>query len=84
MKHGPIILGLLILAAGCASHLKTARHYSAVGRHEMAVYYLGGHYRTHRDDPGAKAELIRGVENAKKTIEADYQDRASRRFILAV
>ena len=76
MKTGPIIFGILILAGGCTSHLKTARQYSALGKHEMAVYYFGGHYRTHRDDPGAKAELVRGVENARKTIEADYQDRA--------
>jgi len=76
VKHGPVILGLLILAAGCTSQLKTARQYSALGKHEMAVYYLGGHYRTHRDEPEAKAELVRGIENAKNTIEADYQDRA--------
>lgn len=75
MKCRPIISGLLILAAGCTSNLKTARHYSALGKHELAVYYLGGHYRAHRD-PEAKVELVRGLENAVHSVEADYQDRA--------
>ncbi len=83
MKRCPVILGLVVLAAGCASHLKTARQYSALGKHEMAVYYLGGHYRTHRDDPEAKAELVRGVENAISGVEAEYQDRAQRALTAA-
>ena len=61
--------------AGCASHLKTARTYSALGKHETAVYYYGGHYRA-KSGAEAKAELVRGIENAKNSIEAEYQDRA--------
>lgn len=70
-----VVLSIMMAAGGCASHLKTARQYSTLGKHEMAVYYLGGHYRTNRG-PEAKAELVRGTENALRTIEADYQDRA--------
>ena len=83
MRCNPIILGLAILAAGgCASHLKTARQYAAHGKHEMAVYYLGGHYRTHHG-PEAKAELVRGTENAIRSIEATYQDRAQQSLTAA-
>ena len=83
MRCRPIILGLSILAAGgCASHLKTARQYAAHGKHEMAVYYLGGHYRTHHG-PEAKAELVRGTENAIRSIEATYQDRAQQSLTAA-
>ena len=75
MRRLPLILALLVLASGCASHIKTARTYSALGKHELAVYYYGGHYRA-ESGAEAKAELVRGIENAKNAIEAEYQDRA--------
>jgi hypothetical protein len=66
---------LLLAATGCATYLSTAHDYASHGRHELAVYYLAGHYRTQQDDD-AKAELVRGVQAALRSIQAAYDTLA--------
>jgi hypothetical protein len=74
VKSGLFSGALWVLAAsGCASHLSTARTYAELGKHELAVCYLDGHYRSEQS-PKARAALVQEIENAARSLEASYQD----------
>ena len=56
-----LVLALLALP-GCASYQTTARLYAERGQHELAVFYLAGHFHSHGEK--AKADLVLGIQNA--------------------